>query len=262
MTRMIDEQEKDEILRRLDAAGFSVVPDMLDADELAAARDALDRAAQEDIAAGCAAIYGPDGANQRVWALLNRGEEFVRMSLDPVALDLVRATLGNDFILSNLCSNTTGPGGDREIGRLHTDQGFLPEPSAQLLVLNIAWFLDDFTDENGATLVVPGSHRLVEHPPHDLEPSAPARLLGRAGSFALVDGRLHHATGLNRTPDQKRRAVLAAYYLPYLRGQENWTQSLDPDVLRAHPELAAMCGFEEWATLGGVHGPRTSSLNF
>ena len=59
-----------------------------------------------------------------------------------------------------------------------------------------------------------------------------------------------------------RRAVLAAYYLPYLRGQENWTVSLHPDVLQSHPELAPLCGFEEWATLGGVHGPRTSSLNF
>jgi ectoine hydroxylase-related dioxygenase (phytanoyl-CoA dioxygenase family) len=87
-------------------------------------------------------------------------------------------------------------------------------------------------------------------------------LLGPAGSIAIIDGRLHHATGLNRTRDQKRRAVLAAYYLPYFRGQENWTVSLRPDVLRAHPELAPMCGFEEWATLGGVNGPRTSSLNF
>jgi ectoine hydroxylase-related dioxygenase (phytanoyl-CoA dioxygenase family) len=262
MTRMIDEQERDEALRQLDDVGYCVVPDVLDADEVAAARGALDRAAEEDIAAGRAAIYGPDGANQRVWALLNRGEEFVHMALAPVALGFVRATLGDDFILSNLCSNTTGPGGDREIGRLHTDQGFLPEPSAQLLVLNVAWFLDDFTEENGATVVVPGSHRLVEYPPHDLEPTASAQLIGRAGSLALIDGRLHHATGLNHTRDQKRRAVLAAYYLPYLRGQENWTQSLDADVLRAHPELAAVCGFEEWATLGGVHGPRTSSLNF
>ena len=45
-------------------------------------------------------------------------------------------------------------------------------------MINVAWFLDDFTEDNGATLVVPGSHRLADYPPHDLEPSVPAQLLG------------------------------------------------------------------------------------
>jgi ectoine hydroxylase-related dioxygenase (phytanoyl-CoA dioxygenase family) len=262
MAPMIDAVEHEHVLRELDEVGYCVVPDVLDADEVEAARRALDEAADEDVVAGRAAIYGPGDSNQRVWALLNRGEEFVRMAMDPGALEFVRARLGADIILSNLCANITGPGGDRGIGRLHTDQGFLPEPWPQLLAMNVAWLLDDFTEENGATLVIPGSHQLVEYPPHDLEPSTPARLTGRAGSIALIDGRLHHATGLNRTRDQKRRAVFAAYYLPFLRGQENWTQSLRPDVLREHPELAAICGFQEWATLGGVNGPQTSALNF
>jgi ectoine hydroxylase-related dioxygenase (phytanoyl-CoA dioxygenase family) len=250
------------IRRQLDDEGYCVIPDVLSAEELATARQALDRAAAEDDAAGVALRYGPNGANQRLWALLNRGEEFIHLATHPLALEIVRSGLGPDIQLSNLSANITGPGGDHEIGRLHTDQGFLPEPWPYQLATNVAFFLDDFTEENGATLIVPGSHKLLAVPDHALAPAAPARLTGTAGTMAIWDGRLHHATGLNRTADKIRRGVFATYILPFLRTQENWCRSLDPRLLDKHPQLAALTGFEEWQTLGGVNGPKLSGLNF
>ena len=247
---------------QLDEEGYCVISDVLGAEELATVRQALDRAAAEDDAAGVALRYGPDGSNQRLWALLNRGDEFVRLATHPLALEIVRSGLGQDIQLSNLSANITGPGGDREIGRLHTDQGFLPEPWPYQLATNVAFFLDDFTEENGATLIVPGSHKTLDVPDQALAPAAPARLTGTAGSMAVWDGRLHHATGLNRTADQRRRGIFATYNLPFLRTQENWCRSLDPRLLDLHPELAALTGFEEWQTLGGVNGPKQSGLNF
>lgn len=239
-----------------------MVPDVLGPADLAVVRDALDRETARDDAAGVALRYGPGGSNQRIWALLNRGEEFVLLATHPLALAIVRSGLGPDIQLSNLSANVTGPGGDREIGRLHTDQGFLPKPWPYQLATNVAFFLDDFTEENGATLVVPASHKTLEVPDHELAPSAPARVTGKAGSIAIWDGRLHHATGLNSTTDQRRRGIFATYNLPFLRTQENWCRSLDPRLLDLHPELAALTGFEEWQTLGGVNGPRQSGLNF
>jgi ectoine hydroxylase-related dioxygenase (phytanoyl-CoA dioxygenase family) len=255
--------EHDEALHTLAEEGYCVVPGVLGAAETDELRDALDRAAGEDDTAGRASRYGPGQANQRVWALLNRGDSFARLASHPLALHFVRAHLGPDVLLSNLTANITAPGGDHEIGRLHTDQGYLPEPWPQLLAMNVAWFVDDFTFENGATLVVPGSHRSLAPPSDvDLAPSAPAHLAGPAGSMAVWDGRLHHATGLNRTADQRRRGVLATYCPPFIRGQENWTRSLDPAVLASHPELGALTGFDEWQTLGAVNGPSMSGLNF
>jgi hypothetical protein len=252
----------DLVLGKLEEDGYCVLPGVLSAAELAAARNALDRAAAEDRAADAALRYGPDGANQRLWALLNRGDDFIPLATHPLALQIVRARLGHDIQLSNLSANITAPGGDREIGRLHVDQGFLPEPWPYQLAANVAFFLDDFTEENGATLIVPGSHKSLTPPDPALAPAAPARLTGAAGSIAVWDGRLHHATGLNRTPNQRRRGVFATYILPFLRTQENWCRSLDPHVLDKHPELAALTGFEEWQTLGGVNGPKMSGLNF
>jgi len=251
------------LLRDLDEDGYCVLPGVLDADALEALRDQLDAALAADDADGCAQRYGPELSNQRVWALLNRGEAFVELALHPLALEVVGAQLGPDFLLANLSANVTAPGGDREIGRLHTDQGYLPEPWPYLLAVNVAWFLDDFTAENGATLVVPGSHRSGAFPAsHELAPDAPAQLTGAAGSMAVWDGRLHHATGLNRTPDQRRRGLFATYCPPFIRTQENWTRSLRPEVLAAHPALSAITGFDEWMTLGGVNGPQGSGLNF
>jgi ectoine hydroxylase-related dioxygenase (phytanoyl-CoA dioxygenase family) len=262
VTKVVDDAQMEVFLRELDEVGYSVVPDVLAPDEVTELREAIDRAAAEDDAAGTAQRYGPTNSNQRVWALLNRGEPFVRLAMHPLALEMVRARLGPDILLSGLSANVTAPGGDREIGRLHTDQGYLLEPWPYLLAMNVSWFVDDFTTENGATLVVPGTHTSLTTPSSELAPSAPAQLTGPAGSMAVWDGRLHHATGLNRTKDQKRRGILATYSPPFIRGQENWCRSLRPEVLAAHPGLGALTGFEEWRTLGGVNGPVGSGLNF
>ena len=120
--------------------------------------------------------------------------------------------------------------------------------------MNVTWFIDDFTEDNGATLIVPGSHKLVEFPSFELAPSAPAQVTGPAGSMAVLDGRIHHATGLNRTTDRKRRGVIGTYSPPFIRTQENWTTSLDPEVLARHPELGPLTGFEVWRTLGLMYG--------
>lgn len=262
MAAQVSESLLEACRRELDEVGYCVIPDALCPDELAAVRQALDRAAADDDARGVALRYGPHGANQRLWALLNRGEEFVRLAMHPLALAVVRSGLGPDIQLTNISANITGPGGDHEIGRLHTDQGFLPEPWPYQLATNVAYFLDDFTEENGATLVVPGSHKTLDVPDQRLAPEAPARITGKAGSMAVWDGRLHHATGLNRTADQRRRGIFATYNLPFLRTQENWCRSLDVQLLDRYPGLAALTGFEEWQTLGGVNGPRQSGLNF
>jgi ectoine hydroxylase-related dioxygenase (phytanoyl-CoA dioxygenase family) len=248
--------------RKLDDDGYCIIPDMLTPKELDEIRGALDREAAEDDRNGVALRYGPNGSNQRLWALLNRGDEFIRLAMHPLALEIVRGSLGPDCLVTQISANITGPGGDHEIGRLHTDQGYLPEPLPLQFATNVAYFLDDFTAENGATLVVPGSHKVLVVPDHGLAPSAPAQLTGKAGSAAVWDGRLHHATGLNRTADQRRRGIFATYARPFLRTQENWCRSLDPRLLERFPGLGALTGFEEWQTMGSVNGPKMSGLNF
>jgi ectoine hydroxylase-related dioxygenase (phytanoyl-CoA dioxygenase family) len=260
----IEAPSVDAICRRIDDHGYCVVPDVLGPDELAYVRAALDRAAAEDDAAGVAVRYGPDGVNQRLWALLNRGDEFIGLATHPLVLPVMRKTLGyHEILLSSLAANITNPGGDHEIGHLHYDQGYLPvEYRSKVVAATVAFFLDDFTAENGATVFVPKSHKMGPPLDHSFGPKAPAQITGPAGSMAIWDGRLHHATGLNRTADKQRRAVLATYVAPFIRGQENWCRSLDRRLFDKHPELALLTGFEEWLTLGADNGTKTTNLNF
>jgi ectoine hydroxylase-related dioxygenase (phytanoyl-CoA dioxygenase family) len=252
----------DTICRRIDDEGYCVVPDVLSPEQLHALREGLDRAAAEDDAAGVAQRYGPNRINQRVWALLNRGDEFVCLAIHPLVLAVIRKSLGyHEILLSGLAANITNPGGDREIGHLHYDQGYMPaEYRCKVVAATVAFFLDDFTAENGATLIVPKSHKMGPPPDDGLAPRTPGQIIGPAGSMAIWDGRLHHATGLNRTADRQRRAVLATYVAPFIRGQENWCRTLDRRLLALYPELALLTGFEEWQTLGGVNGTKRADI--
>jgi ectoine hydroxylase-related dioxygenase (phytanoyl-CoA dioxygenase family) len=242
--------------RHIDAHGYCVIPDVLDADQVGRLREALDRAVAEDIRAGLELGYGPNESNRRVSRLLQRSEEFIELALNPILLAVARHTLGyDDVLLSIMSANITGPGGDRDIGVLHADQGFLPGFFPRRLFVNNAFMLDDYTPENGATVFVPGSHRQETVPAARMLPESElGYMTGSAGSLVVWDGFIHHATGLNRTRDQKRRGIITSFIVPYLRGQENWTRSLSPELIARYPQLGAITGFDIWRTLGGVDG--------
>ena len=141
---------------------------------------------------------------------------------------------------------------------LHNDQVFLPPPWDHPVVLNVAWMLDDFTPDNGATRVIPGSHRCRDFA------DAPAEELGvpvcaPAGTAMVFEGRLWHQTGANTTADVHRVGLFTYYCKPYLRQQENFLRSLDPEVLEpASSTLRSLVGLEPYMSLGSVDGlPRT-----
>lgn len=232
----------------LEEQGYCLVRDALQPAQLHLLRETLMRVAAEEIANETDYVYD-NGANQRVWVLLNKGRCFEELVQHPLALELVGHLLGPGFLLSNINANITGPGGQPMF--LHSDTDYVPAPfPPYALVTNIMWFLDDFTDENGATRIVPLSHTL-RHPPdyglhYDTVPVA-----GPAGTAMVFHGGLWHQTGANRTTNRKRHGILTYYCRPFMRQQENFFKSLDDGVLaRATPLLRQLLGYEMW--LGGV----------
>ena len=237
--------------------GVCIIPDVLQGESLDRARTALYRAAAEDRARGREQKFGldydHDETNQRVWNVLSRDPVFEDLAQHPVALELVRAMLGWPALLGNISANITGPGGGEMV--LHADQIFVPEPwASEPQGLNIAWCLDDFTDENGATRFVPGSHRLNRAPREDEAALATVAMEAPAGAIVVLESRVWHKTGHNRTKDQTRAGVFGWYTKPIYRTQENWFLSLRPEVrLNASDEALVLLGYKAEG-LGLVYG--------
>jgi len=237
--------------------GLCIVEGVLSGAKLEEVRTALYRAAEQDRARGWeqkfSLDYGHDDTNQRVWNVLSRDPVFTDLVEHPLALELVRSILGWPALLGNLSANITGPGGGEMV--LHADQIFVPEPwSVEPQGCNVAWCVDDFTEENGATRMVPGSHRWNRMPRPDESDIETIAIEAPAGSMVVFESRVWHKTGHNRTSDQRRAGIFGWYTKPIYRQQENWFLSLNPAFRQfASDDMLVLLG---WRTegLGLVNG--------
>jgi ectoine hydroxylase-related dioxygenase (phytanoyl-CoA dioxygenase family) len=236
--------------------GLTIVPEVLGGDVLKRTREALYRAAASDRARGREQKFGLDYAhddtNQRVWNVLSRDPLFEDLAFHRVAVDYVKAVLGWPALLGNISANITGPGGGEMV--LHADQIFVPEPwPSAPQGLNVAWCLDDFTEANGATRFVLGSHKLNRAPRPDEDPPT-APMQAPAGSVVVFESRVWHKTGDNRTAGETRAGVFGWYTRPIYRTQENWFLSLRPEIRQfAGDEQLVLLGYRT-VGLGLVNG--------
>src|SRR5580692_10536398 len=193
----------------LDAQGYCIIPNVLSRAEVAALKARLEEQAEGERARGVAFHDGgPARPNQRIWMLMNKGRVFRDLMLHPMVAELMGHLLGEDFLVSSFTANIAHPGG--EPMTLHTDQGYVGFWTPRPVVANIAWMLDDFTDANGGTRLVPASHLNQAATPRSSAyvPSEPANMPtlddtiaaeGAAGSILCFDGRVWHGTGANRS---------------------------------------------------------------
>jgi ectoine hydroxylase-related dioxygenase (phytanoyl-CoA dioxygenase family) len=244
-------------LRNIADFGLTIVPGVLSGDALKRTREALYRAAESDRARSREQKFGLDYAhddtNQRVWNVLSRDPLFEDLAFHATAVEYVKAVLGWPALLGNISANITGPGGGEMV--MHADQIFVPEPwPAVAQGLNVAWCLDDFTDANGATRFAPGSHKLNRAPRPNEAGIETIPMEAPAGSIVVLESRVWHKTGHNRTDADRRAGVFAWYTKPIYRTQENWFLSLRPDVRQfASDEALVLLGYRT-AGLGLVNG--------
>lgn len=169
--------------------------------------------------------------SQRVWQIVNKAPEMAPIVEHPTVLNLVRYVLGEDCNLHDYQATSIGPqtGG----GAWHVDAplGQIPEPLPEFpLMVQTVWLLDDFTATNGATRILPGSHKLRKSPTWvhgDLEDEVV--LTAPAGSVALWLSNTWHRSGPNET-DAPRRALICNYKRSWLSGFTDFAATLDPDV--------------------------------
>jgi|SRR5581483_4872172 len=223
----------DEQRRSLDEDGFLVVPRLLSSDQVGALARRFDELVEEEGEQAGIEVHQEEGAD-RLSDLVNKDPIFDVVWTDPVQLAAAGHVLGWESVqFSSLNARSARPG--YGLQGIHMDGP--PAPAVgHYEVCNSLWMLDDFTEENGATRVVPGSHRwrLV---PEDVvdDPMAPhpdqVLVTGEAGTLVVFNSHLWHGGTRNNSTAPRRAAH--AYYSRRHREQ----QTVQRDYIR--PETMA-----------------------
>ena len=206
-----------------------------------------------------------------MWTLVNKGDCFAKcIEFDPewvqggpMIEQLNLELLGRGHYAYSFASNIARPGSYPQ--NLHQDSGAIhpiQTPGAPILV-NTVYIMQDMDEVNGSTLVIPTSHRLVSsvRPGEEVGALPPAvNVEAKGGTVVLMDGRLLHGTGVNHT-DEWRYIMTNSNVKPWLRQQENWQLTVDPEVLRtASDKLLARMGFYSsgLTEIATYSGPKTT----
>jgi hypothetical protein len=203
---------------RLDRDGYVPLPGVLSDEQLDAIRIRLEELLVAEGDQAGLEVHQEKGTN-RLANLINKGPMFGVCVTDPRVLACIFRVLG-DFKLSSLNFRAALPGQGHQV--LHADFGG-KVPPAGYQVCNSVWLLDDFTAGNGATRVVPGSHRLGVSARDALpDPAAPhpgeIKLIAPAGTVVVFNSHVWHGGTLNHT-DRSRRA-LHGYFTRRTNGQQ------------------------------------------
>lgn len=223
--------------RELAETGFTVLENYMGPAMLASMRARVDELLAQEGASAGSEFKTEEGA-RRLANLVDKGEVFREAIARPEMLALVESVLGDGFKLSSLNMRSANPQSS-SVQPLHIDMGLLPDEKGYA-VCNCVWLLDDFTEQNGALRVVPGSHHWRKKPQDELsDPYAhhPQELLvtGKAGTVVVMNAHTWHGGTANRT-DKERRALHSFFCRRDIPQQQYQKKLLRPETESALSE--------------------------
>ena len=195
---------------------------------------------------------------RRTGALVARSETCRELIQHPTALGATRRLLSHATSYQLHLTQVIAIGPGEPAQPIHRDQwafDFFPFPAGFEVQCNTLWAMSDFTEENGATRVAPGSHRLADRLQLKHEDTVPAEM--EKGSVLLYTGAVYHGGGANRS-GETRYGINITYNVSWLRQEENQYLSVPLDVARTLPvELLRLMGYARGAyALGYVDDVR------
>jgi ectoine hydroxylase-related dioxygenase (phytanoyl-CoA dioxygenase family) len=180
--------------------------------------------------------------------------------VEPSVLGVVEGVLDAGCLVSSLSSISIAPGETPQ--PIHADDQLLPLPKPHPpTVCNSMWALTDFTEENGATRIIPGTHLADRSPNYGQQyDSIPAEM--PRGSVLVWHGSLWHGGGANRS-DGRRVGIAMNYCAGWIRQQENQQLGLPPSLVATFaPRLQELVGYGTYHGLIGHIDRRTPAQRF
>lgn len=237
-------------IQRLTTDGYTVIEDFAGAEALAQVRSAL--------APHLGSHHGRNSfegfATERVYTLVARGQVFERLTEEPRLMALLDRFLQPGYLLTASQAICIYPGEAAQA--LHTDDSFYRQPRPRPAIsLSVIAAVDAFTDTNGATDIIPGSHTwsdadIAALRPEDL-PGMLRPVVMPAGGAIVFQGTLVHRGGANRS-NAPRLAFTNQYCEPWARTQENYYLGVPRERAAAmSPRLQSLLGYNIWPPFMG-----------
>jgi ectoine hydroxylase-related dioxygenase (phytanoyl-CoA dioxygenase family) len=193
---------------------------------------------------------------KRTGGLIARSPTARELIMNDTILGTVKRFLSHASTFRIHCTQCIALHPGAQAQTLHQDEvawDMYPFPDDYHVQCNTLWAMTDYTEEMGATRIVPGSHRAGRSVELDLADSLPAVM--EKGSVLVYDGKVYHGSGENRS-DRVRCALNLTYAVGWVRQEENQYLSCPLDVARTLPEeLLRLMGYQCGAfALGYVNG--------
>ncbi|EAY27554.1 phytanoyl-CoA dioxygenase family protein [Microscilla marina] len=235
-SEVIPKELTDSDIKSIEEKGYIIIPDVLSTAEISHIKQEANR------------LLGPVGRNtfegkytQRLYASLEKTRAFDRLVDHPRIMAILDRIFSPNYLLSQCQVINILPGEASQA--LHPDDGFyrIARPRPELSAATI-WAIDDFTETNGATRVIPHSHQWeTDRVPQQTDDIFPAVM--KAGSVLFYPGTFWHGGGANKS-ESARMAITCQYCQPYLRTQENFFLSISKDTVKAVSEdIKRMLGY-------------------
>ena len=227
-------------LAQIEQDGYTIVEDAIEPDFVDALADDLLRIERDrGIVPSDNEFEGAQTV--RIYNLLVHGSVYERVPVHENVLPLVEGVLDPGCLISSLSSISIGPGETPQ--PIHADDMLIPLAKPhEPVVCNSMWALSEFTESNGATRIVPGSHKWDHSPEYGQHyDSIPAEM--SRGSVLVWHGSLWHGGGENTTPE-RRVGVAMNYCAGFIRQQENQQLGIPREIAtKFSPRLRELVGY-------------------
>ena len=238
-----EKQIKDDADEIINGKGYVVIPNLFSKEEIKEAKDLIDQNMEKLLkeAGRDSTVQGEyddkkDGANLVqgkiiLWSLIYKGKIFEKMAQKKRIVDVFKKILGNSVVLGSFAARTVNPGDKSQLPHvdypyfdMHTMDKYPQNMNFSFLMnCQSTIMIDDFTEENGSTALVPGSQKWGTYPKDTKKYFDECiNVTGESGSAFLMTGACWHGSYESKENSGDRRAILGQYLPGFVKPMEDW----------------------------------------
>ncbi|UZE19617.1 phytanoyl-CoA dioxygenase family protein [Pseudomonas sp. B21-054] len=249
LQRTISESAIDLAAEQISSLGYATIPSGIGIEELNRFQIDFDSNRDQYIKTfGLDKLTYTDELNIIRAPLTHGPESFLKIATNKILLSLISKLIQGDFILNQQNSIINPPKKQYNQGAWHRDLPYQHFTSSSPIAVNAIFCVDDFTERNGGTFVLPASHKSTKFPSPEYISKNAIQIEAKAGDYIVLDCMIFHAGGFNST-SIARRGVNHVYTIPFLKQQIRLPDNIDTSGLSEDIKKLLGFGYSEPKTI-------------